>query len=278
MSAPDTSAREGLTDDSSIPVLFVHGQPGLGSDFAPVAERLERGFAAIMPDRPGYGDNPAAVTSMSENVEWLAGLLDASAPAVVVGHSYGGGLAILLAQRHPDLVAGLVLAASIGSVEHLGTLDRLLALRYVGDALVAGGLGAAGSILPLVRARTRSVPGRFGRFMEASLPDSQFAKVSPPLGQVWRSVVKEQRSLFLEMPLVEAATHTIAVPVEVIAGSWDVIVPPAVAVKTAASIPDSELLLVSRTGHFLTRDAPDVLATAVRRVAKRAGRHLIAEP
>lgn len=271
MSAPDTSAREGPKHDSLIPVLFIHGQPGLGSDFAPVEERLGPRYESISPDRPGYGKNPAGVGSMAENVEWLAGLIEASAPVIAVGHSYGGGLAILLAHLHPELVSGLVLAASIGSVEHLGTLDRLLASRYVGDALVAGGLGAAGSFLPLVRARTRSVPGRIARFMEASLPDSEFAKVSPPLGQVWRSVVKEQRSLFVEMPLVEAATHELDLPVEVIAGSWDVIVPSAVAVKTAGSIRDSELLLVPRTGHFLTRDAPDVLASAIDRVAKRAG-------
>jgi pimeloyl-ACP methyl ester carboxylesterase len=269
---PAMSAPEGISATARTPVFFIHGQPGLGSDFRLVSQLLDSSFQVISPDRPGYGSNTRNVTSMAANVDWIAALLKDSVgePSVVVGHSYGGGLAILLGALHPELVSGLVLAASVASVEHLGTLDRVLALRYLGDALVAGGLGAAGSILPVVRQRTRSVPGRVGRWMEVNLPDSTFTTVAPPLGQVWRSVVAEQRSLFREMPLVESSLRELDMPVEVIAGTWDVIVPLAVARKAARTIRDSELLLVPRIGHFLPRDAPDVLAEAVRRVSRKA--------
>ncbi len=47
-----------------------------------------------------------------------------AAPVTVVGHSYGGGVAIELAARRPELVAGLVLVGSIGRAESLNVLDR----------------------------------------------------------------------------------------------------------------------------------------------------------
>ena len=94
-----------------VPVLFVHGQPGLGSDFEPVKERLGQRFAVLSPDRPGYGSSLIPAVSMHENVEMLAALAEEkiAGPAIVVGHSFGGGIAVLLAARRPDLVAGLVL-------------------------------------------------------------------------------------------------------------------------------------------------------------------------
>lgn len=254
-------------------VVFVHGQPGSGSDFDPVAELLDLPYLVLSPDRPGYGQSGRPPVSMRENVDVLAGLIEERdlGRAVVVGHSYGGGIAVLLAAGRPDLVSGLVLAASVGSGEHLGPVDRLLAAPVLGEMLVAGGLGAAGTVLPLLRAPGRLAPGRLGRWMAASLPDAQFARVVTRGGGVWRSVVSEQRALFAEIGDVEASIPTLRLPVEVVAGTWDIVVPPVVAACTAASVRGAELWLVGGTGHFLTRDAPRVLAEAVRRAAFRAG-------
>jgi pimeloyl-ACP methyl ester carboxylesterase len=261
------------TQTNEVRVLFVHGQPGLGSDFEPVAEKLGPGFAVSAPDRPGYGSSLKPSVSMSENVDVLAGVLEQGGPvpAIVVGHSFGGGIALLLARRRPDLVCGLVLAASVGYLGELGNVDRLLAVPVVGDVLVAGGLGAAGRILPLLRAPAKWVPGRMGKWMSVSLPDGSFTKVAVRRPGVWRSVVAEQRALIDEIPSVEDALPEIDVPTEVVAGTWDIIVAPEVAARIASSIRGAELVLVPVTGHFLTRDAPWVLAAAIRRVAVRAG-------
>jgi pimeloyl-ACP methyl ester carboxylesterase len=259
--------------ENTVPVVFVHGQPGLGSDFDPVAKLLAPAYRVISPDRPGYGDSNRSSVSMRENVGVFASLIEEQrlGRAVVVGHSYGGGIAVLLAAERPDLVGGLVLAASVGSGEHLGAVDRLLATPILGEVLVAGGLGAAGTVLPLLRAPGKLAPGRMGRWMAANLPDAQFAKVATQHGGVWRSVVAEQRALLAEIDDVEASIRVLRMPVEVVTGSRDIIVPPVVAVTTAAEVPGAELWIVPRTGHFLTRDAPRVLAQAVRRAALRAG-------
>jgi pimeloyl-ACP methyl ester carboxylesterase len=209
--------------------------------------------------------------SMRENVDVLVELLEQSeaAPSVVVGHSYGGGIALLLAQRRPDLVAGLVLAASVAYTGELGNVDHLLAVPVVGEVLVASGLRAAGTILPLLRAPASLAPGRLGKWISVSLPDGTFTRVAVRRRGVWRSVVAEQRTLIAEIRSVEAALPDIRVATEVVAGTWDLIVSPDVAARIASSIRGAELVLVPGTGHFLTRDAPFALADAVRRVAAR---------
>jgi pimeloyl-ACP methyl ester carboxylesterase len=273
MSGTASRGDAAATQKNDVRVLFIHGQPGLGSDFEPVAQLLGPGFAVLAPDRPGYGSSLKPSVSMHENVDVLADILElsGSVPAIVVGHSFGGGIALLLARLRPDLVSGLVLAASVGYQEELGNVDRLLAFPVVGDVLVAGGLGAAGRILPLLRAPAKLVPGRMGKWMSVSLPDGSFTKVAVRQRGVWRSVVREQRALIDEIPSVEDALPEIHVPTEVVAGTWDIIVTPEVAARIASSIRGAELVLVPHTGHFLTRDAPSVLAAAIRRVAVKAG-------
>jgi pimeloyl-ACP methyl ester carboxylesterase len=261
-----------MPTDRRIPVLFVHGQPGLGSDFDPVRRLLEAEFRVIAPDRAGYGENPDPPATMHENAVALAGLLDRlSRPAIVVGHSYGGGIAALLGAERPDLVAGVVFAASVGSGEHLGTFDRLLAAPVVGDILTAGGLETARTFLPIVRTRGEHAPGRIGKWIAVTLPDQSFVRSVQVWGRTVRSVVFEQRALFKEIESVEKAISNLEVPVTAVAGTWDIIVAPAVAATIAASVSGSELLVVARTGHFLPRDAPGVLASAVRKVARRSG-------
>ncbi|MEM8826966.1 MAG: alpha/beta fold hydrolase, partial [Pseudomonadota bacterium] len=60
--------------------------------------------------------------------------------AIVIGHSLGGGIAIALAGRHPDRVAGLVLLSSMGTG---GALDR----GFIDDFLAADRRGAMKSVL-----------------------------------------------------------------------------------------------------------------------------------
>jgi len=255
------------------PVLFVHGQPGLGSDWSDVADRLTD-HRLLLVDRPGYGRGGDKVVGISDNADLLAEVLEArhAAPATVVGHSYGGGIAIVLAARRPDLVHGLVLVGSTGRAGALNGLDRVLGAPVVGEALSAAGLFALGRVLPPLRraAGNRSNIGL--QWLRASLPDRSFGTVSSQLGRsVWRSFVTEQRILLREIGDVEAALSWVRVPTVVVSGTWDVVVAPSVAASIAATIPGSELVTVARTGHFVPRDAPAVVASAVRAVEGRGG-------
>jgi lipase len=93
-------------------ILAVHGLTGHGRRWETLATRHLPEFAIVAPDLIGHGRSSwAAPWSIDANVGALAGLLDADAdgPVVVVGHSFGGAVALSLAAARPDLVAALVL-------------------------------------------------------------------------------------------------------------------------------------------------------------------------
>ena len=255
-------------------VLLVHGQPGLGSDWDPVTALLVADHRVLVPDRPGYGRSSGEPAGMAENAELLAELLvrSGAGPAVVVGHSYGGGIAVLLAARHPALVRALVLVASVGEAGSVNGFDHVLALPVLGEVLSVAGLVTMGRILPRLRPLSRVLPPALGDRLRAGLPDRQYALEVSRLGwRMCRSFLTEQRSLLAEIGDVQRALRVLSVPTAVMTGTWDTVVPPTSAAATAASIRGSELVTVARAGHYLLRDTPSVVAAAVRHMEARAG-------
>ena len=101
-------------------VLFIHGAPGSLDAFNPYFElpELRERAQLVSVDRPGYGysDFGHAEPDLARQADLVAPLLTPG--TVVVGHSYGGTLAVRLAMDHPDLVGALVLVAPSLSPEH----------------------------------------------------------------------------------------------------------------------------------------------------------------
>jgi pimeloyl-ACP methyl ester carboxylesterase len=97
------------------PVLLLHGWTCDGNDWSWQAPELERRYRVLIVDQRGHGHSDAPRGSYRPQVlaDDAAAFLEAVAPgqaAVVFGHSMGGIVASALAVRHPELVAGLVLA------------------------------------------------------------------------------------------------------------------------------------------------------------------------
>ena len=92
-------------------ILAVHGLTGHGLRWQTLAAKHLPELAIVAPDLIGHGRSSwAAPWSIDANVDALAALFDAEAgPVVVVGHSFGGAIALNLAAARPDLVSALVL-------------------------------------------------------------------------------------------------------------------------------------------------------------------------
>ena len=93
-------------------ILALHGLTGHGQRWATLAEQHLSEYAVLAPDLIGHGHSSwAAPWTIDANTAALASLLDerADAPVWVVGHSFGGAVALSLAAARPDLVAALVL-------------------------------------------------------------------------------------------------------------------------------------------------------------------------
>jgi pimeloyl-ACP methyl ester carboxylesterase len=95
------------------PLLFIHGLGESGLCFESFLQEPGLGhLRCLVPDLPGYGRSPwprrplgfeAMVDHLAAWLRWRG-----EDRLVVVGHSMGGVLALLLAERHPDLVLSLV--------------------------------------------------------------------------------------------------------------------------------------------------------------------------
>jgi pimeloyl-ACP methyl ester carboxylesterase len=95
------------------PLLLIHGYGGAAWNFSELAPLLP-GRRLLIPDLPGHAASaplPAAPT-MATYADALAACLDG--PVDVFGHSMGGAVALRLAERRPDLVRRIVLAAAAG--------------------------------------------------------------------------------------------------------------------------------------------------------------------
>ncbi|MHB8438832.1 MAG: alpha/beta fold hydrolase [Acidimicrobiales bacterium] len=247
-------------------VLMLHGQPGIASDWDLVTTRLEGAVHVMVPDRPGYGRTTEPVATMAGNAQRMATLLEERdcGRAIVVAHSYAGGIAALLASGRPDLVAGLVLVSSVGAEGCINSFDRMLALPGLGPALSAAAFLTVGHVLPRLRPLAARLPLHASDRILAGLPDDSYTTSISGLGlRMTQSFVAEQRFLLSEIAQVEQSFASITVPTSVICGTLDTIVPPVVGAILAATIPGAKLLLVARKGHFVPRDAPQLLAREV---------------
>ncbi len=106
--------------EGPVRVLALHGWRRTHDDFAGVVgPRSGPGaVGTLAPDLPGFGATtaPAVPWGSGEYAASVADMLershDLSAPVVVIGHSFGGRVAVTLAAQRPDLVGGLVLTGA----------------------------------------------------------------------------------------------------------------------------------------------------------------------
>lgn len=93
-------------------VLAIHGMTGHGARWADLAENHLADVRVLAPDLIGHGRSPwTPPWDIAAQVDGLSSVLkeNARGPVVVVGHSYGGALAVHLAQSHPESVRAVVL-------------------------------------------------------------------------------------------------------------------------------------------------------------------------
>jgi pimeloyl-ACP methyl ester carboxylesterase len=190
---------------------------------------------------------PYERTSTAEHADDAAALLDAlsAAPAVVIGRSYGGEVAIDLALRYPDRVRGLVLleggvlALSPAAVEWMHALGVRMreaaanaGVDAVGEALISEALGEGA---------WRSFPDRVRRMFTQNGP----------------AILAESQGEFLQADA--AALATIDQPVLLVEATDSLPEFREATAATADPLPTARTSLVSG-GHLINPAAPEVLA------------------
>jgi pimeloyl-ACP methyl ester carboxylesterase len=239
-------------------VVLLHGQPGSSRDWAGVIARLSRTYRVVAPDRPGYGTHREAARGFDGNVDELVALLDAEgiARAVVVGHSWGAGVALLAALRCPRRIASVVAVTPVVPGE-LDWNDRVLATPRVGTA-------AAGLTLAALRAlgACARLLGHVG-LVDSNLAD-RLRRSSAGL-QIRRGATGmqvEARALANEFGALRNRLPEIQVPTTIVAGTKDRVIRPRALTELAEQLPDVRLVEIPG-GHLLPLQAPEAVARVI---------------
>ena len=232
-------------DRAAPPVLLLHGSgPGVTAyaNWRLTIPELSTRLRVVAPDLVGFGftERPVGVRyDMDTWVGQVVGLLDALGleRASVVGNSFGGALALRLAARHPDRVERLVLMGSVGvpftitdgldrvwgyepSIEQMKELIGLFAFsrELVTDELAE------------VRYRASIQPG----FQES------FSAMFPAPRQRWVDAMVTPADEIASLPHRTLVVH----------GREDRIIPLDNAVALLGLVPDAQLHVFGRCGHW----------------------------
>lgn len=244
-----------LVEGSGTPILWIHGFP-LGAEIYHHQLSIQ-GFQHIVPDLPGFGQSDPydlpEETTIAQYASDLLGLLDALKidKAVVAGLSMGGYVSFELARVAPERLLGLIL------IDTKETPDD------------QNGIQARMSSIEMIR-RTKKTRD----FVDGMLPKllSAASKKDADLVETLRSLMASA-----SITAVVAAQHAMAnridsssvlpeitCPTLVVAGTEDVITPPAITERMAGAIPGASMKLIDGAGHLPPIEEPEAFNAVVR--------------
>lgn len=235
-------------------MLLVHAFPLDASMWQP--QRAAFDVPVLAPNLPGFGGTPDAgpVLTMEAAAGSCVEHLDAAgtARAVVCGLSMGGYVAFELWRRHPERVAGLVLANTRAETDDKAGIDRrralALRLREQGSGFLVE------SPPPLLSKDAPEEVWRRVREIIAAQPAEAIAAAS--LGMAERADSRPDLS-------------RIRVPTLVVTSTGDELIPPEISSPMTEAIPGARLAVLEGAGHLSNMESPEefnrLLAAHMRR-------------
>lgn len=269
------------TEGAGPDLILLHGASGNMRDFTfGFAQRLTGRYRVTVFDRPGLGytdrasdDVAGAFNPRAESPQDQAAMLHAAARAIgierpiVLGHSYGGAVAMAWALGHDPAALVVVSGATMPWPGDLGPQYRILG-SPVGGA----------SLPPLVTAFAgdqtidRAIESIFA---PQAAPDDYAEYVGPGLTVRRRTLRANARQVNTLRPHVVAMSRqygTLDLPVEIVHGTADDIVPLEVHARPLAGLaPGARLAVLDGIGHMPHHVAPEAVLDAIDRAAARAG-------
>jgi pimeloyl-ACP methyl ester carboxylesterase len=239
---------------SGAPLVLLHGGLVDSRAWRREIEAFSAEFQVIAWDAPGCGrssDPPADVT-LDDYADTVAALLDTLdvGPAHVLGHSFGGGLALAVYERHARLVRSLILESAYA--------------------------GWSGSLPPEEVEERRQRAERNARRPTEEWIDEFLATLFDETTP--RHLVDETREIMLDtrpqglLPMLNAFAQAdltgtlerVAVPTLLLYGEKDKRARRPVAEAMAAAIPTSRLVFLPGAGHDVHVEAPDAFDDEIR--------------
>ncbi len=252
-------------------LLLIHGVGANSASWEPVHAKLAQRFTVIAPDLLGHGDSdkPRADYSLAAFANGMRDLLAALGVdrVTVVGHSYGGGVAMQFAYQYPELVERIVLVSTGGVAKDVSIGLRLAALPMAREALAMLRVPGAVPAMRLLGRAAGSVLGgtKFGRDAADAVDLLQNFNEPGALSAFTRTLrsVVDRRGQFVTM--LDRSYLMQSVPVQVIWGDDDPVIPVQHARIAHAAIADSRLEIFEKSGHLPFKDDPNRFVEVVER-------------
>lgn len=244
-------------------VLLIHGVGSSSATWAPVHAKLAQRCTVVAPDLLGHGesDKPRADYSLAAFANDMRDLLAALGidRVTIVGHSYGGGVAMQFAYQYPHLVERIVLVSAGGVGKDVSVALRLAALPIAGGALAMLRLPGVPRAMRLFDRAAGTVLGstRFGREIADAMAMLEDLRQSDGLATFTRTLrsAVDGRGQFVTM--LDRSYLVQSIPLQVIWGDEDSVIPVDHARIAHAAMPGSRLEIFEKSGHVPFRDQPD---------------------
>jgi pimeloyl-ACP methyl ester carboxylesterase len=258
------------------PMVLVHGLGGSHLNWVQVAPALAEQRRVLAVDLSGFGLTPAA--GGSATVHGNARLLGrfvrevAGSPAILVGNSMGGVISVLLAHARADSVAGLVLVDAPMPAPRQRP-DLRVAVNFA--IYAAPGLGE----LSLAATRSRTTPreqvervlgicfadpGRASaEVTEASIELAGYRRTVPGTEHAFLQAARSLAGVLVRPGHYHAMMTSLDMPVLLIHGEQDRLVPVAAARHAAVAYPHWDITLLPGVGHTPQLEAPDAVIAAI---------------
>jgi pimeloyl-ACP methyl ester carboxylesterase len=243
----------------SAPLVLIHGYPFDHTLWDFVSEPLRRNISVIAPDLSGFGGKPVLKEAPSIDLlaDEIAALLKSKKieKAVVAGMSMGGYVALALAERHPNLVAGLGLISTQAGAD---TDEARKGRRDLITKVQAEGPQAALKVaLPKLFAPANADNESFKKF------PIQGAEKAGVAGICWALEAMARR------PDRTAVLKSLRVPALVLHGTEDMFIPVERARQTADLIAGVDFVAVPDAGHVLPLESPSTVVESLRHLMER---------
>lgn len=248
------------------PLLLIHGAAGNADVWSPIFDILARDYRVIAYDRRAHSrtraEPPAPAENYSVHADDAAALLQAlsAAPATVVGWSGGGLVALHLASKFPELVAGLILEEPPFLLVPNMTPDTAAAFRRIEELASSGRLRDAAETFLRFAGSYRTGGTVFDR-LDPALRESMLANAATLLPELQAGTGEE---------LTAGELERVRCPVTCLLGE---LTPSAIADGTgrlARVLPQARVVRIAEAAHAVHIDQPDRFVKAIRRAANAA--------
>ncbi|MEO6511884.1 MAG: alpha/beta fold hydrolase, partial [Nocardioides sp.] len=242
-------------------LLLLHGLGADHTTWDPVIDQLARRYTVIAPDLLGHGRSakPRADYTLGGYANGMRDLLTVLGieRVTLVGHSFGGGVAMQFAYQFPERTERLVLVGSGGLGPHVTPVIRMISTP--GFELLMAPLtlpGVRHVTAAAMRALKRTGIKEFRDFDEvASIYESfQEYDARSAIAHVTRAVVDWRGQI---VTMADRAYLTEAMPLCVIWGEDDRVIPASHASLVSALAPDARVEVIKNAGHFPHKDHPE---------------------